>query len=96
MLQRHPAVADGAVAGIIDDDWGEVVSAFVVLRPGHQLDLAELRRHCEPSLAAYKQPRRLYIVDAIPRTGPTGQVQRRHLSDIARAAAEEEARAARR
>ena len=96
VLQRHPAVADGAVAGIIDDDWGEVIGAFVVLRPGHQLDLAELRRHCEPNLAAYKHPRRLYVVDAIPRTGPTGQVQRRHLSDIARAAAEDEARAARR
>ena len=83
VLQRHPAVADGAVAGIPDDDWGEIVAAFIVLRPGHTLDLAEVRRHCAGTLAGYKQPRRLYLLDAIPRTGPTGQVQRRRLVDLA-------------
>ena len=83
VLQRHPAVADAAVAGIPDDNWGEVVAAFVVLRHGRSLELAELREHCEGQLARHKHPRRLLIVDAIPRTGPTGQVQRRHLVDIA-------------
>ena len=86
VLQRHPAVADGAVAGIPDDDWGEVVAAFIVLRPGHSLDLAEVRRHCGGTLAGYKHPRRLYLLDAIPRTGPTGQVQRRRLTEMALAA----------
>jgi acyl-CoA synthetase (AMP-forming)/AMP-acid ligase II len=83
VVQRHPAVADGAVAGIPDEDWGEIVAAFVVLRPGTSLTLDELRIHCGESLASYKQPRELYLVDAIPRTGPTGQVQRRHLSELA-------------
>jgi acyl-CoA synthetase (AMP-forming)/AMP-acid ligase II len=83
VLQRHPAVADGAVAGVPDVDWGEVVTAFVVLRPGHQLEVEEVRRHCAESLAAYKHPRRLFVVEAIPRTGPTGQVQRRRLVEIA-------------
>jgi acyl-CoA synthetase (AMP-forming)/AMP-acid ligase II len=86
VLQRHPAVADGAAAGIPDDDWGEIVAAFVVLRPGQTLDLAEVRRHCEGTLANFKHPRRLYLVDAIPRTGPTGQVQRRRLTERAQAA----------
>jgi len=86
VLQRHPAVADGAAAGIPDDDWGEIVAAFVVLRPGHTLDLAEVRRHCEGTLANFKHPRRLYLVDAIPRTGPTGQVQRRRLTERAQGA----------
>jgi acyl-CoA synthetase (AMP-forming)/AMP-acid ligase II len=85
VIQRHPAVADGAVAGVPDDDWGEVVTAFVVLRPGHTLDLEELRRHCS-ALAAFKHPRRLLVVKAIPRTGPTGQVQRRRLVELARSA----------
>lgn len=84
VLQRHPAVSDAAVAGVPDDDWGEVVTAFVVLRPGQSLDLEELRRHCASSLAAFKHPRRLLLVDAIPRTGPTGQVQRRRLVERAR------------
>jgi acyl-CoA synthetase (AMP-forming)/AMP-acid ligase II len=87
VLQRHPAVADGAVAGIPDDDWGEIVAAFVVVRPGHTLDLAEVRRHCEGNLAHFKHPRRLYLLDAIPRTGPTGQVQRRKLTELAMSSA---------
>lgn len=83
VLGRHPAVADGAVAGVPHVDWGEVVTAFVVLRPGQTLDLDEVRRHCADSLAAYKHPRHLVFVEAIPRTGPTGQVQRRRLVEIA-------------
>jgi acyl-CoA synthetase (AMP-forming)/AMP-acid ligase II len=74
------------VAGVPDDDWGEVVTAFVVLRPGASLTVEELRTHCGETLAAYKHPRRLLVVEAIPRTGPTGQVQRRRLADLAEAA----------
>jgi fatty-acyl-CoA synthase len=66
-----------------DADWGEIITAFVVLRPDQSLDLSELRRYCETSLAAHKHPRRLVILDAFPRTGPTGQVQRRRLVEFA-------------
>jgi fatty-acyl-CoA synthase len=79
VLQGHPAVLDGAVAGVPDEQWGEIVTAFVVLRPGASLTLEDLRRHCEGRLAGYKVPRRLVVLDAIPRTGATRQVQRRHL-----------------
>jgi fatty-acyl-CoA synthase len=60
-----------------------VVTAFVVLRPGGQLDLAELRRHCERSLAGFKVPRALHLVDEIPRTESTGKVKRRALVKLA-------------
>jgi fatty-acyl-CoA synthase len=85
VIQRHPAVADAAVAGVPSADWGEVVTAFVVLRPGLDLDLAGLRAHCESSLAAFKLPRALHIVGEIPRTRSTGQVERRTLVALARA-----------
>ena len=85
VIQRHPAIVDAAVAGIPDGDWGEVITAFVVLRDATSMELAELRRHCEGQLAPHKHPRRMVVVDAIPRTGPTGQVQRRHLVEIASA-----------
>jgi acyl-CoA synthetase (AMP-forming)/AMP-acid ligase II len=88
VLLTAPGVLDAAVAGVPDDDWGELITAFVVLRPGRTLDLATLRRHCEGRLAAYKHPRRLLVVAQLPRTGATRQIQRRVLVEWARAAAD--------
>jgi acyl-CoA synthetase (AMP-forming)/AMP-acid ligase II len=83
VVQQHPAIQDAAVAGIPHDDWGEMIAAFVVLKPDRTLELSELRDHCRAQLAAYKHPRQLIFVDAIPRTGATGQVQRPRLIEIA-------------
>jgi acyl-CoA synthetase (AMP-forming)/AMP-acid ligase II len=79
VLLSHGAVSDAAVVGIPDNDWGEVIAAFVVLRDGRTIDLDELRQHCDRHLARFKHPRQLHIVQEIPRTRATGQVQRRHL-----------------
>jgi fatty-acyl-CoA synthase len=87
VLQSAPGVADAAVAGTPDDDWGEVICAFVVTQPGETIDLASLRRHCEGKLASFKHPRRLMVVDTLPRTGATRQIQRRILVEWAGAAA---------
>jgi len=83
VLQSHPAIADGAVAGIPDPDWGEVIAAFVVLREGHQLSIEDMRSYCQDRLAPHKHPRRLVVVEQIPRTPTTGQVQRRRLVELA-------------
>jgi acyl-CoA synthetase (AMP-forming)/AMP-acid ligase II len=79
VLLAHAAVADAATAGAPDERWGEIVTAYVVLRPGTSLTLEELKVHCETRLARYKVPRRLVIVDQIPRTGATRQVRRTSL-----------------
>jgi fatty-acyl-CoA synthase len=79
VLLDHPAALDAAAAGVPDNDWGEIVTAFFVPRPGTSITLEELQRHCAGRLARYKVPRRLVLVDAIPRTGATRQVQRRLL-----------------
>jgi fatty-acyl-CoA synthase len=88
VLLTVPGVIDAGVAGVPDEDWGELVTAFVVLQPGRSLDLATLRHHCEGRLAAFKQPRRLVVVDAIPRTGATRQIQRRVLVEWAQASSD--------
>jgi acyl-CoA synthetase (AMP-forming)/AMP-acid ligase II len=80
VLGRHPQVADVAVVGLPDQEWGELVCAVVVSVPGGAApELAELRQLCEGTLATFKQPRRLFLVERIPRTAATGQVQRRLL-----------------
>jgi len=75
-LARHPRIAEVAVVGVPDLQWGEIVCAVVVPASGAPPTLAELQRHCEGSLAPYKRPRRLELVAELPRTRATGQVQR--------------------
>ena len=78
VLRDHPGVADVAVLGLPDPAWGEVVCAAVVVAPGETApDLADLRTFCAARLASFKHPRRLEVVDEIPRTAATGQIQRR-------------------
>jgi fatty-acyl-CoA synthase len=76
VIAGHPAVAEVAVVGIPDPEWGEVVCAVVVTAPDATVDLAGVRAHCDGRLARHKHPRRLELAATLPRTPATGQVQR--------------------
>jgi len=67
VLRTHPAIAECAVVGVSDEDWGECVSAAVELRHGATLSLDDLQQWAKPQLAPYKIPRALQPVSALPR-----------------------------
>ncbi len=76
-LLAHPAVAEAAVVGMPDELRGEVVVAFITLRPGHDGDglEAELQQHVKDTYAAHAYPRKVHVVDELPKT-PSGKIQR--------------------
>lgn len=78
-LAEHPAVAESAVIGIKHPDLGEEVGAVVVVRPGAQVSVDDLRSFAKERVAAYKYPRHVWIVDELPKDS-TGKVVRRAVS----------------
>ena len=83
VIYTHPAVREVAVFGIPDPKWGEIVKAYVVLKPGEKLSAEELVAYCRKSLANYKVPRSIEFSETeLPKSG-SGKILKRLLRDTA-------------
>jgi fatty-acyl-CoA synthase len=82
-LTAHAAIVEAAVVGQPDEKWGEIPVAFVTTRGEQPLDIEEVREFLRGRLARYKVPKRIAVVDELPKTG-TGKIQKFVLRERAR------------
>jgi long-chain acyl-CoA synthetase len=78
VIATHPAVAEVSVAGVPDEQQGEAVKAWIVLHPGQQVSVDEIRAYCRERLTGYKVPRHVEFREGLPKT-MVGKVLRREL-----------------
>jgi fatty-acyl-CoA synthase len=80
-LLAHPSVREASVVGMADERWGEVPAAFVSLRPEAAATAEELIQWVRGRLAHFKAPKRVTVLDALPKTG-TGKISKPLLRDL--------------
>ena len=81
VLLTHDSIEEVAVIGVEDDTWGEAVTAFVAIKDGKALDYNSLKNWCEGLMSSYKIPKKLEIVDSLPRNA-MGKVTKPKLSQL--------------
>jgi fatty-acyl-CoA synthase len=78
LLHQHPAVLESAAVGVADEQFGQRLSVFLVVRDGAELSEEDVKEYVRTNLARYKVPRTVTFLDELPRN-PTGKVLKREL-----------------
>jgi long-chain acyl-CoA synthetase len=79
VLLSHPAIAEAASVGVIDEYRGQIPTAFIVFKKGQSATVDDIRDFCRQSLSDYKVPKQINFVDSLPRT-ESGEIDRKQLS----------------
>ncbi|RFU66005.1 long-chain-fatty-acid--CoA ligase [Peribacillus glennii] len=80
-LYKHGDILEAAVIGVPDQEWGESVKAYVVLKKGKVLTEEEIIQHCKEQIASYKKPKFVEFLHELPRN-PSGKILKRVLRDV--------------
>ncbi len=78
LLASHPKIEEAAVVGVADEEFGQRLKAFVVVRPGDELSEDAVKQYVKRNLARYKVPREVVFLKELPRNA-TGKVVKREL-----------------
>ena len=78
VLYKHAGIFEAAVVGVPDEQWGESVKAYIVLKEGYTLSQKEVIDHCATLLASYKKPKYVEFIDQLPRNA-SGKILKRLL-----------------
>ena len=78
VLSGYPDIGEIAVIGVPDERWGEAVKAVVAPIPGASIDEEKFLAYARENLAGYKRPKRIVLIDALPKS-PVGKILRREL-----------------
>lgn len=81
VLYKHPDVQECAIIGVPNREWGEMVTAYIKLKPGASIDEKEVKTFLKSRLSAYKVPKEFHIVDDFPRSA-AGKILKRELRNI--------------
>ncbi|MBT8446546.1 MAG: AMP-binding protein, partial [Gammaproteobacteria bacterium] len=80
VLYQHPAVLEAAIIGLPDENWGEIVTAVIVVRDGQTLTHEAVVDWCRDRIADFKKPRRTVLLDELPKN-PSGKILKRELRE---------------
>jgi fatty-acyl-CoA synthase len=80
-LSSHPLIDEVSVIGLPDEKWGEIVTAFIVLKTTSPIEMDELKEYCSYKLGKYKIPKKFIFMDALPKTH-VGKMDKKALKEI--------------